>query len=69
MKAPTSDSENGPTSAEIQAEAEAWYSRQLDSLRTRLGPAWTEHGAWVCDYLRQEIRQRLVERGWRPRGS
>ena len=61
------DQQPEQTSAQIQALAETWYRRQVDTLRESLGSAWVEHSDWVRDYLRQEIRERLIARGWRPR--
>lgn len=55
------------TAEQIRATAEAWYRRQVELLRGSLGPSWETNKAWVLDYLREEVRQRLIARGWRPR--
>lgn len=55
------------TQAEIRASAQAWYDRQLTLLAKCHGADWPKHEAWVKDYLKAELRQRLLELGWRPR--
>lgn len=55
------------TPEEIRAAAEAWFARQVEIARRALGTYWPAHREWVRDYLREEIRQRLIARGWRPR--
>lgn len=57
------------TVAQIRADANAWYERQVETLQRSLGPAWTVHEAWVCDYLKGELRERLIARGWRPKDA
>ncbi len=51
--------------AEVQAQAEAWFRQQIERARARQGARWDEHKAWVADYLREQVRQRLRQRGWR----
>ncbi len=51
--------------AEIKAIAQAWYERQVARCATAHGTRWPETRAWVEGYLREELRQRLVARGWR----
>jgi hypothetical protein len=55
------------TSAEIRAKAEAWYARQVAVLEKVYGQRWPLHCAWIEGYLREELRQRLMEIGWRPK--
>ena len=55
------------TPAQIVALAQQWYARQLEILRAAHGSSWPAHREWLTDYLRQEVRQRLIARGWRPR--
>lgn len=55
------------TPAEIRNRAEAWYARQLETLAICHGRRWPKHRAWIEAYLRAELRQRLLELGWRPR--
>ena len=50
--------------AELQALAAAWFRQQMERARVRQGARWDEHKAWVADYLREQVRQRLVARGW-----
>lgn len=51
----------------MKAAAEAWYARQLDRLRRVHGTRWSFVEDWLKAYLREQIRQRAIERGWRPR--
>ena len=51
--------------SEVQALAEAWFARQMELSRARLGAHWTAHCEWVAEYWREIVRQRLVARGWR----
>ncbi|WP_041388374.1 hypothetical protein [Polaromonas sp. JS666] len=55
------------TPAVIRAKAEAWFKRQCEISALSLGNKWPEHREWVEAYLRQEIRERLIARGWRPK--
>ena len=57
------------TPDQILALAKQWHARQVELLRTSLGPSWPAHREWVLDYLREEVRLRLIARGWRPRGT
>lgn len=57
------------TPEQILAAAQEWYRRQMALLRLAMGPCWGEHKAWVADYLREEVRLRLIARGWRARGD
>jgi hypothetical protein len=52
---------------EVLRLAEQWYHRQLEVLARCHGSSWPEHREWVDAYLRQEIRQRLIAIGWRPK--
>lgn len=53
--------------AEVLAKAEAWYEAQLAILARCHGPRWPQHRDWIEAYLREQLRQRLIERGWRPK--
>lgn len=53
--------------AEVLAKAEAWYAQQLAILAQCHGHRWPEHREWVEAYLREQLRQRLIDRGWRPK--
>lgn len=59
--------EDNLTPAQVQERAEAWFKRQCEISAQALGDKWPEHRAWVEDYLRQEIKERLIARGWRPK--
>jgi hypothetical protein len=52
---------------EVQRLAEAWFTRQVERLEKLHGSAWPKNREWVEDYLRGQLRQRLLELGWRPR--
>jgi hypothetical protein len=51
--------------AEVLTKARAWYTRQLEILQRCHGARWPEHRHWVEAYLQEELRQRLIARGWR----
>lgn len=53
------------TTAEIKTAAQAWYERQIARCTDAHGDHWAEIGGWIEGYLREELRQRLVARGWR----
>lgn len=53
--------------AEVLAKAEAWYEEQLALLEKCHGSRWPVHRGWIEAYLREQLRQRLIERGWRPK--
>jgi len=52
---------------EMAAAGEAWYQRQLVILEKAHGESWPEHRAWLEDYLKEELRQRFIANGWRPK--
>lgn len=53
--------------AEIRAQAQHWYEGQVDTCRRCLGASWPAHEDWIKEYLKAELRARLIARGWRPR--
>jgi hypothetical protein len=55
--------------AEIRASAQRWYDSQVATCQRCLGPSWPELEEWVRDYLKAELRERLIARGWRPRNG
>lgn len=55
------------SSAEVRARAETWYEQQLANIARVHGATWPRHKVWIEEYLREDLRQRLVARGWRPR--
>jgi hypothetical protein len=55
------------TPAQIRELSEKWYARQLEVLALIHGKQWPEHRKWLEEYLKEELRQRLREIGWRPR--
>lgn len=63
MNAPTMDQ----AAAQDRAVAENWYRQQIGRVSQCLGPSWPAHREWVEAYLAEEVRQMLIERGWRPK--
>jgi hypothetical protein len=59
--------ERTQTAAEIRAQANQWYARQIEVCSLSMGTSWPAFEAWVTDYLKAELRERLIARGWRPR--
>lgn len=55
------------TPAQVLELARAWYERQMLLLEKCHGSDWPEHRDWISAYLREELRQRLIARGWRPK--
>jgi hypothetical protein len=55
------------SAAEVRALAEAWYRQQCDRLAQCLGHSWPTHREWIESYLAEEVRQKLISRGWRPK--
>lgn len=53
------------TPAEIRALAAAWYQQQIARTEKCLGTFWPEHREWIESYLKEELKQKLIERGWR----
>lgn len=54
------------TPAEVLALAARWLAQQREILAKAHGPSWSKHREWIEAYLREEVRQRLIARGWRP---
>jgi hypothetical protein len=52
------------TPAEVRERAQAWFDRQVEVLSKAHGDSWPAHETWIKDYLREEIRQRLLALGW-----
>ena len=52
---------------EIKREAAEWYARQLALLEKAHGSSWPAHREWIEAYLREELREHLLARGWRPK--
>lgn len=52
---------------EIRARSAVWYERQRDTISKCLGKRWPVHQEWIEQYLREELRQRLLQLGWRPK--
>lgn len=55
------------TPAEIRTKAREWYDRQCEISKMALGPRWPLLRDFVEAYLKQEIKERLIARGWRPK--
>lgn len=63
----TADREQQLTPEQVLEMARAWYERQMLLLEKCHGPCWPEHRDWIAAYVREEVRQRLIAKGWRPR--
>ena len=48
----------------VRAEEQRWYEAQVRALEALLGDRWAEHHEWIDNYLRAEIRARLIAKGW-----
>ena len=55
------------TVAQIRAQAQQWYERHVDICSRSLGTAWPALEDWVKAYLKEELREHLIARGWRPK--
>ncbi len=55
------------TPAEIRQRGRQWFDRQIEVIALAHGPSWPEHRAWVEQYLLAELRERLLQLGWRDR--
>lgn len=55
------------TPTEIREKAESWFARQVETLAMCHGKEWPARQEWCESYLKEELRQRLVAIGWRPR--
>lgn len=55
------------TPAQIRELSEKWYDRQVEVISMAHGPSWPQHREWIEDYLKAELRDRLIELGWRPK--
>jgi hypothetical protein len=53
--------------AEIKAKAAAWFESQIAIQKARHGDMWPSHREWVEGYIKEELRQRLMVLGWRPK--
>jgi hypothetical protein len=59
--------ERGLSPTQMRERAQAWFDRQVETLAKAHGDSWPDHREWVEAYLREEIRQRLIALGWRPK--
>jgi coproporphyrinogen III oxidase len=55
------------TPAEVKDLAQQWFDKQIAAISEKHGDKWPEHKEWIEDYLREEIRERLIARGWRSK--
>lgn len=55
------------TATETRERAQAWYDKQLGILKQCHGPRWPDHEPWVSEYLKAELRTRLLALGWVPK--
>lgn len=58
------------TPDEMKQKAQAWFDRQLEKSRAAMGDEkFAEHREWLEEYLREDLRLRLVAIGWRARND
>lgn len=50
--------------AVVRRQANEWFHRQCEISARCLGPSWPAHQAWIEDYLKEELRERLLAMGW-----
>lgn len=55
------------TPAEVKDRAQGWFDRQVAVISKAHGDSWPDHKEWIEEYLKAEIKERLVARGWRPK--
>lgn len=55
------------TPEQIIRAAEAWLVRQREILAKAHGSSWSTNRHWIEAYLLEEVRRRLIARGWRPK--
>lgn len=55
------------TPEEIRRRAREWFDRQIEIIALAHGSSWPEHREWIEQYLVAEIRERLLQLGWRDR--
>lgn len=55
------------TPEQIRELSEKWYARQLEVLAEVHGRDWERNREWLEDYLKAQLRERLVAIGWRPK--
>ena len=53
------------TPAQIRQLSEQWYARQIEVLKLAHGKDWERKREWLESYLQEELRQRLIARGWK----
>lgn len=56
------------TPTEVRERAEAWFNRQVETLKVCHGDDWPKVQDWLESYLKEQLRQRLIAIGWRPKG-
>lgn len=76
MSSPTTSSTTqpiAPTSApqalppDVRHQIRNWYDRQLNLCAQKHGASWPHTRAWVQDYLKEELRRKLLAQGWRTK--
>lgn len=53
--------------AEVRQRAERWFEAQLTKLAKAHGTHWASNREWVEDYLKAQLRERLMQLRWRER--
>jgi hypothetical protein len=50
---------------EVLQKAHEWYRQQMDTFKMCHGNDWPANREWVSAYVLEQLRIRLLERGWR----
>lgn len=53
------------TPHEIRVAGRAWYERQMLVLEKAHGTWWPANREWISEHLRDQLRERLEDLGWR----
>lgn len=53
------------TPAEVEEAAQRWHDGQLARAERAHGVRWADHQEWTSAYVRAEVKERLIARGWR----
>lgn len=56
-----------PTPDQVREQSRAWYMRQVEILSMSHGARWPSHKDWIEDYLKAEVRERLLALGWKAK--
>ena len=52
---------------QMKNRAMKWYELQMLKAAIGQGKFWVKNKTWIEEYLKEEIRQRLLVRGWKAK--